>query len=40
MYRQSFPEQHPILLGVGILFGAFMVAAFWPLFLALAVLAG
>jgi hypothetical protein len=39
MYRKSFAEQHPVLLGVGILFCACFVAALWWLFLALAVLA-
>jgi hypothetical protein len=40
MYRKSFPEQPPVLLGVGILFGACTLVAFWPLFLALAVVGG
>jgi flagellar motor component MotA len=37
MYRKSFAEQHPILLGVGIILGACTVAALWQLFLILAI---
>jgi hypothetical protein len=39
-YRKSFAEQHPVLLGVGIVLGACTVAALWPLFLALTVIGG
>jgi hypothetical protein len=40
MYRKSWPEQHPVLTGVGILLGACFVASLWWLFLTLGVLAG
>lgn len=36
----KFMSQHPVLTGFGILFGAASVVAFWPLFLAAAVLTG
>jgi hypothetical protein len=39
-YRKSFAEEHPILLGLGIIFGMAAVVAWWPLFLTLGVLAG
>ena len=38
MYRKGFAEQHPVLLGFGILFGFAMVVALWQWFLLLAVL--
>jgi len=38
--RKPWPERHPILLAVGVLLGACIVAALWWLFLAAAVLAG
>lgn len=38
-YRKTWPERHPLLLGLSVLFGVFFVAALWWLFLAVAVLA-
>jgi len=29
MYRKSFAEQHPVILGVGILLGVGFVGAYW-----------
>jgi len=40
MYRRSFPGQHPIVLGLGILFGLGVVVTYWPVFLALGMRAG
>lgn len=40
MRRRPFYEQHPWLLMWGVFFGFGFVMAFWPLLLALAVLAG
>lgn len=40
MMRQSWCEQHPVLLGLGIVLGTAAVAAFWPVVLATVVLGG
>jgi hypothetical protein len=40
MYRKSFAEQHPVLLGAGILLGICFVVALWPLVLTLAIIGG
>lgn len=34
MMRQSWCEQHPVLLGLGVVLGTAAVAAFWPVVLA------
>ena len=39
MYRKSWPKQHPVLLGAGMLLALAAVAAFWRLFLVLAIFA-
>jgi O-antigen ligase len=40
IHRRSFAEQHPILLGLGILFGVAFVITYWPVFLATAIAYG
>jgi hypothetical protein len=30
MYRRSFAEQHPVILGLCVLFGVAFVIAYWP----------
>jgi hypothetical protein len=40
IHRRSFAEQHPILLGLGILFGLGVVVAYWPVFVAVGVAFG
>ena len=51
LYREPWPERHPVLLGfgvlfaaftigVGILFGACAITAFWQLFLVLGISGG
>jgi di/tricarboxylate transporter len=34
IHRRSFAEQHPILLGLGILFAVAFVITYWPIFVA------
>jgi hypothetical protein len=34
MYRRSFAEQHPVILGLCVLFGVAFVIAYWPVFVA------
>lgn len=40
IYRRSFVEQDPVLLGVGIVVALAAVVAFWPVFLAAGIVAG
>jgi hypothetical protein len=38
--RKSWVERHPVGFAFGILFGCAAVVAWWPLFLALAIISG
>jgi hypothetical protein len=40
MRHRSFAEQHPALLGLGILFGVAFVITYWPIFVAAAIAYG